>query len=90
MAYAVMMEFDVDLETHKSFGEVIGDEPVKGMILHAAGTSPNGVYSLDVWETKEDSERFFAERMLPALQKLGIEGGPPVSVQDWDLPYVLQ
>jgi hypothetical protein len=90
MAYAVMMEFDVDLETHKKLGEAIGDEPVKGMIIHAAGTSPSGVYSLDVWETKEDSERFFAERMLPALQNLGIEGGPPLSVQDWDLPYVLR
>ena len=85
-----MMEFDVDLEGHKKIGEAIGDEPVKGMIIHAAGTSERGVYSLDVWESKEDSDRFFAERLMPAMQNLGIEGGPPLSAQEWDLPYVLR
>ena len=90
MAYAVMMEFDVDLEGHKRITEAVGEESPKGMIVHAAGTSPNGVYSLDVWESKEDSERFFAERLMPAMQKLGIQGGPPLSAQEWDLPFVLR
>ena len=90
MAYAVLMEFDVDLDTHKQIGEATGDEPVKGLIVHAGGTSERGVYSLDVWETKEDSERFFAERLMPAMQQLGIEGGPPLSMQEFDLPYVLR
>jgi hypothetical protein len=89
MAYAVLMEFDVNLETHINLGQAVGDEPVKGLILHAGGSSPNGVYSLDVWETKEDSERFFADRMLPALAALGIEGGPPLSVQEFDMPHLI-
>jgi hypothetical protein len=29
------------------------------------GPSQHGVHSLDVWETKEDLERFFSERMTP-------------------------
>ena len=90
MAYAVIMEFDADLEAHKRISDAVGDEPIKGMIVHAAGTSPNGVYSLDVWESKEDSDRFFAERLMPAMQQLGIAGGPPLSVQEWDLPFVLK
>ena len=90
MAYAVMMEFDVDLDTHKKLGEATGHDPVKGMIVHAAGTSERGVYSLDVWESKDDADRFFAERLMPAMQTLGIEGGPPLSVQEWDLPFVLR
>ena len=90
MAYAQLVEFDVDLETHKQFGALIGDEPVKGLIIHAGGTSPNGVYSLDVWESKEDADRFLTERLMPALAAAGIEGGPPLSQQDWDLPYVLR
>lgn len=48
------------------------------------------MHSLDVWESKEDSERFFVERMKPALQQLGIEGGPPLSFQEFELPYVLR
>jgi hypothetical protein len=90
MAYVVLMEFEVDLETHMKIGEAVGDDPVKGMIVHAGGTSPNGVYSLDVWESKEDADRFFAERMMPALAAMGVEGGPPLSVQEWDMPYLLR
>jgi hypothetical protein len=90
MAYATLMEFDVDLDTHIKLTEVVGDEPVKGLILHAGGPSQNGVHSLDVWETKEDSQRFFDDRMVPALQQLGIEGGPPLSLEEFDLPFVIR
>lgn len=90
MAYGVMMEFDVDLETHIKIGEAAGDEAIKGLIVHAGGTSPNGVYSLDVWESKADADRFFAERMMPAIAAMGLEGGPPLSVHEWELPYVVR
>jgi hypothetical protein len=90
MAYAVLMEFDVDLDTHIKIGEAVGDAPIKGLILHAGGPSDRGVHSLDVWETKQDSESFFAERMMPALQQLGIDGGPPLSHQAFELPYLLR
>lgn len=90
MAYATVMEFDVDLDTHIRLGEAVGDAPVQGLLLHAGGPSERGVHSLDVWETKEDSQRFFAERMAPALQQLGIADGPPLSIQEYELPYVLR
>jgi hypothetical protein len=88
MAFAVLMEFDVDLDTHIKIGGAVGDAPVEGLILHAGGPSERGVYSLDVWESKEDSARFLAERMAPALRQLGIGGGPPLSYQEFDLPFV--
>ncbi|TCC28882.1 hypothetical protein [Kribbella speibonae] len=90
MAYVTLMEFGVDFDTHLKIGETVGDAPVAGLIVHAAGPSEHGVHSLDVWETKEDSTRFFTERMLPALRQLGIEGGPPVNFQEFDLPLVLR
>lgn len=88
MAYATVMEFDVDLDTHIKIGDALGDEPVKGLLLHAAGPSERGVYSLDVWESREDADQFFSDRMMPALEQVGIEGGPPLSHQEWALPYV--
>jgi len=90
MAYGTVMEFDVDLDTHIKIGEAIGDAPVKGLILHAGGPSDHGVHSLDVWESKEDSERFFVERAAPALEQLGIQGGPPLSVREFDMPHMLR
>jgi hypothetical protein len=90
MAYATLMEFDVDLHTHIRIGDVVGDAPIEGLILHAGGPSERGVHSLDVWESKEDSERFFTERMLPALRDMGLAGGPPLSFQEFDLPHVVR
>jgi hypothetical protein len=90
MAYATLTEYDVDLDTHIRMGEAVGDAPVQGLILHAGGPSARGVHSLDVWETKEDAERFFAERMAPTLQRLGVEGGPPLSFQEFDLPFLIR
>jgi len=91
MAYTTLMEFNVDLDTHIKLGEVLGDAPIHGLILHAGGPSARGVHSLDVWESKEDSERFFAERMVPALEQLGLEGdGPPLSFQEFDMPFVVR
>ncbi len=90
MVYATLMEFDVDLELHIKMAEAVGDDPVDGLILHAGGTSERGVYSLDIWESKEHSDRFFPERMMPALEKMGLEGGPPLSYQGFDLPFVQQ
>lgn len=90
MAIAILMEFDGDLETHLKISAALGDAPVEGLVVHGGGPSQRGVYSLDVWETKEDSERFFAERMIPALQQLGFEGKPPLSYQEFELPYLLR
>jgi len=89
MAFAILIEFDVDLDTHIKIGEAVGDDPIKGLILHGGGPSERGVFSLDVWETREDSQRFFAERMMPALKGLGFEGGPPLSYLEFELPYLL-
>ena len=90
MAYATLMEFDVDLDTHRKIVEAVGDEPGKGLIVHTAGPSTNGIYSLDVWDSKDDADRYFAERIMPAMGKLGVEGGPPLSFQEFDLPVVVR
>jgi hypothetical protein len=90
MVYATLTEYDVDLEDHIKMGEAAGDAPIKGLILHAGGPNERGVHSLDVWESKEDAERFFHERMMPALQELGVEGGSPLGFQEFDLPYVVR
>lgn len=90
MAYGTIVEFDVDLETHRAIIEAAGDEPVKGLIVHAAAPSGAGVRCIDIWESKADCDRFFAERLMPALASLDIAGGPPVSFEELDLPVLLR
>ena len=83
-------EYDVDLDAHIGMGEAGRRPSVEGLILHAGGSSERGVHSLDVGEHKEDTERFFRERIVPALQQLGVEGGPPLSFQEFELPYLVR
>ncbi len=90
MAYGTIMEFDVDLDTHRAIIEAVGDEPVKGLIVHAAAPSEAGVRCIDLWHTKADSDRFFTERLVPALASLEIPGGPPISFEELDLPVLLR
>ncbi len=88
MGYATVMEFDVDLDVHRKILEAVGDDPIPGLIVHAAGACDAGVRSIDVWESKDDSDRFFGERLMPAMQQLGIAGGPPIRFEELDTPVL--
>ena len=90
MGYATIIEFDVDLDTHRKIIDAAGDDPIPGLIVHAAGAWEAGIRSIDVWESKEHSDRFFAERLMPAMAGLEIAGGPPVSFEELDVPVVIR
>jgi hypothetical protein len=47
------------------------DWPVEGLLVHAAGDSPNGFRVVDVWESEEAAQRF-GEQLAPHLQAAGI------------------
>ena len=69
MAYAVIMEFDADWATHLKIDEAVGDGPVEGLMVHAAGPSDGGTRTVDIWASRDDSERFFVERIFPASRR---------------------
>lgn len=51
------------------------DTPAGG-IFHCAGPSPNGGWRvIEVWETREDAQRFRHERLLPAFEAVGVTMG---------------
>jgi len=53
------------------------DRPAGG-ILHVAGPSPTGGWRvIEVWESEEDANRFFNERLKPAFEAVGVPGPPP-------------
>ena len=52
------------------------DKPAGG-IFHVAGPSPNGGWRvIEVWESQEDADRFFKERLGPAFEAVGVSGRP--------------
>jgi hypothetical protein len=61
-----------------------------GGIFHVAGPSPNGGWRvIEIWESREEADRFFQERFLPALQGLGVEGPPPAR-EFWPVHNAMQ
>ena len=46
-----------------------------GLIHHYAARDGNDMIIFDIWESREDFERFMNERLMPATEK--VMGGPP-------------
>lgn len=59
----------------KSQLESPSDWPVEGLLVHAAGESPQGFRVVDVWESEEACARF-GEKLQPILQEVGITDPP--------------
>jgi hypothetical protein len=65
--------------------KIFGQSPFKpedapqGLIVHSAGPVPDGWYVYDIWESKEDFQRFAEEKLGPATQEVagGAFGGEP-------------
>ncbi|MFI8823831.1 hypothetical protein [Streptomyces sp. NPDC053431] len=47
-----------------------------GALLHVAWFDGDVLQVTDVWESQSDFERFFGERLAPAVEKAGISGRP--------------
>jgi hypothetical protein len=75
MAIGVLMTMpETTQEQYERINEhIFGHYPMvrsdvpKGLILHSAGPVPEGWYVYDVWETKQDFQRFGRERIEPAV-----------------------
>jgi hypothetical protein len=88
VAYAIIVDSPATLEQHRALITRLGDDP-SGAIARFAGEIEGGLRVISVWESKADSDRFFAERLGPMLaQMLGPARvqHPQVSeldVQEW-------
>ena len=88
MAYLIIIDSPATLEFHRALAARLGDDH-PGAIARFAGETEGGLRVISVWESKADSDRFFAERLGPMLaQMLGPDRvhRPQVSeldVQEW-------
>jgi hypothetical protein len=54
-----------------------GDVP-PGAKFHVTWIEEDGFHALDLWESQEAFQRFVQERLMPGVQKVGIQGQPNV------------
>jgi hypothetical protein len=91
----VSYAFEYDVPANEQFYQrvkaEIGDEKPRGLVAHLVVKRDGGLRHIEVWESKEDWERFRQERAEPALDKVfaaaGIAPRPP-RPQEQELPLV--
>lgn len=58
-----------------------GDVP-DGAKFHVAWFAEDGFRVLDLWDSPASFDRFVQQRLMPGVQKIGIEGEPRVSLSE--------
>jgi hypothetical protein len=53
-----------------------------GAQFHVAWVGSDGFHVLDLWDSREDFQRFVEQRLMPGVQRAGIQTQPNVELSD--------
>jgi hypothetical protein len=92
VAVAIVQDW-IEPETERStknydaVSEVLqGQEPIDGLRVHTAGFTGNGFRIFEVWDSKEQQERFLEDRLMPLLvAQEGSDPTPPPTTTVYEL-----
>ena len=70
MSYAFFYDVPADERMYRQVKEAIGDEQPNGLVAHVVVQTESGLRHIDVWDTKEEWERYRDERVEPAVHKV--------------------
>lgn len=64
-----------------------GEQPDGGR-FHVAWFGEDGLHVLDLWDSPQQFERFVNDRLMPGVQKVGVQGQPNVKLSESHALYV--
>jgi hypothetical protein len=77
---AVCMIFEAPGVTQAQYEQVLhevtADGPPQGVRSHVAGPTESGWCVIEVWDSQEAFDRFFADKLRQALQRANLNGQP--------------
>ncbi len=87
MAVAIEMNFagatlDQYDQVMKKMGLSPEAPPPDGAIFHWVAATDDGIHVVDVWETREQFDRFAQEQIGPYTREVGIESEPEMRFYD--------
>ena len=81
MTYGVVMDVPAPIELYDAMHAEIRrrtPDAVDGLLLHVCRQTPEGFQIIEVWDSKESSDRANAEIVGPAIgQAAGVQPPPP-------------
>ena len=81
MPYSCYYDVPGDERMYAQVKAEIGEEQPKGLVLHMVIKREDGLRHFEVWESRQEWERFQQERVAPAVAKMlaavGVTEPPP-------------
>ena len=75
---------------HRAIGQVVGDDPVDGLVLHLAHVTPDGGFAVtEVWESQDQLDAFNHAVLPRAMALVGMTEVPEADVVELDPCAVL-
>jgi hypothetical protein len=85
MAYAFFYDVPGTEELYQRIKAEIGEEPPEGLLVQLVVKHDGGLRHFNVWDSRQDWERYRQERVGPAVGKVlaaaGVTSRPPEPVQ---------
>ena len=75
--YAYIQDVPITLPVYRQIKEEIGEDVPRGLLVHLVLETQEGLRYVDVWESQADCERFFDERVHPAVDRVFARVGRP-------------
>jgi hypothetical protein len=72
MAYAFVEDIPASWPLYRRLNDACVDPAPRGLVLHVAGPTDEGVRIIDVWASEQVWLDFQAERLAPAIAALGV------------------
>jgi hypothetical protein len=80
MTFGIVMDVPAPIDVYDALHAEVGRRStggVDGLLLHVGRATQGGFQVLEVWESKQRCDRFYAEVVAPALAD--VSGGQPAS-----------
>jgi hypothetical protein len=71
MRYALIVDHaEATMADYQKVLAEIGSDRPAGRLAHAVGSTDDGLRFIDIWESREDAQRFQRDLLLPAFVKV--------------------
>lgn len=87
MAFATITEIPAQsLDGYRAVAaQAIGDDPPDGLLVQVAGRAEDGLRIVSIWESAVHHDRFVAERLHPALRRVGQAADPAMRQVEFEV-----
>jgi len=76
MSYASITVVEgLTMDDYRAVNSQLGPQPADGLVSETAGWNAAGLHVITVWDSKDQHDRFVADRLVPAFKAAAVRPG---------------